>query len=132
MYDTASHNPILPPSEKPDWLEYPVELLELVRSNRMPLIPWHFDRAESAAKTYRRFRSHLGRYLVPFAFRQDQEDWACFEKGKGQQVLIIHDNTSPGWEDEGHYSTFSEWLRDVEEEAAFWAESAQRLSGEAE
>ena len=82
MYYTASHNPILPESERPEWLHYPQELLDLVRSGRMPLVPWHFVTAESAAGDYRRFRSHLRRELVPFAFRQDREDLACFEKGK--------------------------------------------------
>jgi hypothetical protein len=129
---TASHNPILPESERPEWLHYPQELLDLVRSGRMPLVPWHLDRADAAASTYRRFQSHLGRDLVPFAFRQDREDLACFEKGSGEKVLVIHDNTDPGYEDEGEYATFSHWLRDVEAEAAEWAEDERRLAGEAE
>jgi hypothetical protein len=132
MYSTASNNPILPDSERPEWLHYPQELLDLVRSGRMPLVPWHFDRAEAAANQYRRFRSHLRRELVPFAYRQDREDLACFEKGKGHEVFIIHDNTDPGWEDEGHFASFSDWLREVETEAAEWADDERRLSREAE
>jgi hypothetical protein len=132
MYYTASHNPIIPESDRPAWLHYPQELLDLVRSGRMPLVPWHFDRAYAAANQYRRFQSRLRRDLVPFAYRQDREDLACFEKGKGHEVFIIHDNCDAGYEDEGHFASFSDWLRDVEAEAAEWAEDARRASGETE
>src|SRR4051812_49188143 len=107
MYSTALNNPLLPPDKKPAWLEYPQQLHELVSSGRMPLVPWHFSTAESAVADWLRFRSHLCRELVPFAHRQDREDLACFEKGKGDQVVIIHDNTDPGWEDEGGFPSFA-------------------------
>lgn len=132
MSYTASHNPILPDRERPEWLLYPQELLDLVRSGRMPLVPWHFVHAETVASQHRRFQSHLGRDLVPFAFRQDREDLACFEKGRGHEVFIIHDNCNAGYEDEGHFASFSDWLRDVETEAAEWAMDARWASGEAE
>jgi hypothetical protein len=96
MQWTRAHNPIVPNEARPDWLQYPQELLELVASGRMPLVPWCFVTGESAEGDYRRFRSHLRRELVPFAFRQDREDLAWFEKGKGHEVFIIHDNTDPG------------------------------------
>jgi hypothetical protein len=111
---------LLPEGVRPDWLVYPAELVGLVQSGRVKLVPWHLDKADASLSTHRRFKSHLRRDLVPFAHRQDREDLACFEKGKGQAVMIIHDNTEPGWEDEGSYSTFADWLRAAEEVAASW------------
>src|SRR4051812_42045341 len=126
MSHTASHNPILPESERPEWLDYPPELLELVRSGRMPLVPWHFGRGDTVADQYRRLQSRLGRDLIPFAYRQDREERACFERGKGHQVFIIHDNCDAGWENECYYASFSDWLSVVEAEAADWAEVERR------
>jgi len=106
---------------KPDWLIYPNELVDMIRLGRVKLVPWHLDKADASFREYLRLKSRLGRDLVPFAYRQDREDLACFEKGKGQTVLIIHDNTEPGWEDEGSYPSFADWLRDAELEAASWS-----------
>lgn len=111
---------LLKEDARPDWLVYPIELVELVQSGRVKLVPWHFHKADASLRTHLRFKSHLGRSLVPFAYRQDREDWACFEKGKGEAVMLIHDNTDPGWEDEGSYPSFADWLREAEHEAASW------------
>ena len=111
---------LLSDGDRPGWLTYPPEFVALVRSGRVKLVPWHLDTARGSLITHRRFKSHLGRELVPFASRQDREDFACFEKGKGQAVMIIHDNTGPGYEDEGSYPSFADWLREAEEEAASW------------
>jgi hypothetical protein len=109
-----------PAEDRPNWLVYPKELVDLVRSGRVSLIPWHLSKFEVDAQHAARLKSRLGRDLVPFAYRQDREDLACFEKGKGQAVMIIHDNTAPGYEDEGSYPSFGDWLRAAEAEAAEW------------
>lgn len=111
---------LIPEALRPNWLVYPKELIEMVTSGQVKLVPWHLYKGEGSLRTHSRFESHLGRALVPFAHRQDREDWACFEKGKGQAVIIIHDNTEPGWEDEGSYPTFADWLREAKSEAASW------------
>lgn len=43
--------------------------------------------------------SHPNRCLIPFAKRDDNDDIACFELGKGESVIIIHDFASHGFED---------------------------------
>ncbi len=106
---------------RPEWLVYPEELVDLVKAGRVKLVPWHLAKADTSLAVYARLKSSLGRDLVPFAYRQDSEDLACFEKGRGQAVMIIHDNTEPGWEDEGSYPSFADWLRDAEREAAEWS-----------
>lgn len=111
---------LLHDGERPDWLVYPPELIALVQSGPVQLAPWHLYKAAGSLRTHHRFKTHLGRDLLPFAHRQDREDWACFEKGKGQAVMIIHDNTAPGFEDEASYPSFGDWLRAAEIEAADW------------
>jgi hypothetical protein len=87
---------------KPDWLIYPNELVDMIRLGRVKLVPWHLDKADASFREYLRLKSRLGRDLVPFAYRQDREDLACFEKGKG-------------------HPSFADWLRDAELEAASWS-----------
>jgi hypothetical protein len=108
---------LLPEHERPAWLHYPTELVELVAAGRVTLTPWHICKAEAVRWDLSHLRDRLGRELVPFAHRQDREDLACFEMGQGQRVLIIHDNTGPGWENEGSYQSFSDWFRAVEAES---------------
>jgi hypothetical protein len=111
---------LIPEGLRPDWLIYPAKLVEMFESGRVKLVPWHLDKADVSRGAHVRLKSRLGRDLVPFAHRQDREDWACFEKGKGHAVMVIHDNTDPGYEDEGSFPTFTDWLRAAEEEAASW------------
>ena len=49
--------------------------------------------------------------LIPFARRDDNDDIACFEVGKGQRIQIIHDFASEGYEQRGEYNSFGEWMK---------------------
>ncbi len=109
---------IIPESLRPDWFHYPSAYIQLIKSGHTNLTPWQIVNSATAMNIYHRFRNHLGRDLIPFAFREDREDLACFEKCKGESVMIIHDNTDPGWEDEASYSNFAEWLNAAQAEAA--------------
>ncbi len=111
---------LLPEHERPAWLKYPLELVELVTSGLMALTPWQICEIDMVVGSVRRLQERLNRQLVPFAYRQDREDLACFEKGHGEMVFIIHDNTDPGWENEGCYASFPEWLRAVRLESEHW------------
>jgi hypothetical protein len=51
------------------------------------------------------------RCLIPFAKRDDNDDIACFELGKGESVIIIHDFASPGFEDRYTFNDIFEWLK---------------------
>jgi len=111
---------LLSDQECPAWLTYPTELVELVSAGRVTLTPWHICKVGAVRGLHARLEDRLGRDLVPFAHRQDREDLACFEKGRGEEVLIIHDNTDPGWENEGSYASFSDWLKAAESESKLW------------
>jgi hypothetical protein len=117
MHDASEY--LLSNDEKPDWLTYPAGMIDLVRAGT-DLTPWHLIKADSALRSYEVLQARLHRDLIPFAHRQDREDLACFERGKGEQVLLIHDNTGAGWEDEGRFETFLEWLADAKQEAESW------------
>lgn len=43
------------------------------------------------------------RKLIPFARREDNDDIACFEVGKKDNVQIIHDFSSEGYEQKKQY-----------------------------
>jgi hypothetical protein len=114
------HEYLLSEHERPAWLKYPAELADLVAMGRVTLTPWHICKIDAVRWDLTHLKERLGRELIPFAHRQDSEDLACFEKGHGEQVFIIHDNTDPGWENEGGYPSFSDWLRAVETESKLW------------
>ena len=46
------------------------------------------------------------RILIPFARRGDNDDVACFELNKGDEVQIIHDFASGGYEQRNTYKSF--------------------------
>lgn len=117
-------NHLLSDAERPSWLEYPTELIDLVDSGRINLTPWHICEVEAVRIGRGHFLKRVGRDLVMFAYRQDQEDVACFEKGKGQMVMIVHDNCDSPYEHVGTYENVSAWLKAVEEESAEWAEES--------
>ena len=56
------------------------------------------------------------RKLIPFARRDDNDDIACFEVGKGEKVQIIHDFASEGYEQRNEYNDFWDWLKDAIDE----------------
>ncbi len=61
------------------------------------------------------------RTLIPFAKHGGSDDVACFDGADtsgNPKVLYIHSFCSPGWEHRGEASSFEEWLRKTETEAA--------------
>jgi len=56
------------------------------------------------------------RILIPFARRGDNDDVACFELNKGEEVQIIHDFASSGYEQRNTYKSFWDWFRYAIEE----------------
>lgn len=56
-------------------------------------------------------KRYPGRVLIPFANKGDNDDIACFELGKGEEVQIIHDFASQGFEQRGVYNNFWNWFK---------------------
>ncbi|MCL2797237.1 MAG: hypothetical protein FWD58_04205 [Firmicutes bacterium] len=62
------------------------------------------------------------RKLIPFAERQDNDDIACFEADKGEEVQSVHDFASSGWEQNGTFMNFIEWFKTAFDEMNLWGE----------
>ena len=58
-------------------------------------------------------KRYPNRTLYPFAGFTENDDIACFEKGQGRRVVVVHDLASEGWERRQEYEDFWEWLRDA-------------------
>ncbi|WNG48982.1 hypothetical protein F0U60_36325 [Archangium minus] len=112
---------LLAAGKRPDWFVYPNGFARVVRQGILDLMPWHLMEAKAARE---KARALAGRYpsreLFPFAYRQDNDDIACWGKGHGEQVLIIHDFASPGFELERVFPTFWDWFREAVEETIHW------------
>lgn len=78
----------------------------------------------SAERALAQFRGLAERYpnreLFPFAYRQDNDDVACWANGMGEKVFIIHDFASFGYEDEGTFDDVWTWFRSAIEETIDW------------
>jgi hypothetical protein len=118
---TSATDYFLAAERLPGWFSYPTAFRRLVAQGLVDLTPWHVlpvqaveDRIPGLARRY------PGRALVPFAARHDNDDVACWEPGRGDGVLVVHDFASPGWEDEEAFTDLRAWLRMAVEETIDW------------
>ncbi|WP_300454551.1 hypothetical protein [Accumulibacter sp.] len=112
---------IAPSHQRPVWLEYPHSFCRLVEQGLIHLTPWHIMEVEWALVHARGLgERYPGRELFPFAYRQDNDDVACWSSGAGEKVFVIHDFASPGWEDEAAFSDVWAWFRSAIDETIAW------------
>lgn len=105
---------------KPTWVNYPPVLINLINSGKTDLTPWRLLDEELSIKISISLKNRYNRHLFPFAMRKNNDDIACFEQNCGERVKIIHDYSSKGWEDEGEFLSFNDWLIEVENEMKDW------------
>ena len=112
---------ILSPNEGPYWLQYPRSFCRIVDQQLIHVTPWH---VMEGARALRQFHGLAERYparhLFPFAYRQDNDDVACWAKGMGEKVFTIHDFAAVGFEDEGVFDDVWSWFRSAVEETISW------------
>ena len=112
---------ILPPEDRPNWLEYPHSFCRIVEQALIHITPWHILESQRALVQFHGLAERYpSRELFPFAYRQDNDDVACWSKGHGEKVFIIHDFASSGWEDEGAFDDVWTWFRSAIEETISW------------
>ncbi|MBN3194673.1 hypothetical protein [Pectobacterium versatile] len=103
-------------NELPEWFSYPSEFTRVVEQGLLDFDPW-IILTEERLRT--RFNGIKNRYpsrdLIPFARREDNDDIACWEKGKNGKVIIIHDFSSDGYENVREFNHFWDWFRDAVE-----------------
>jgi len=94
--------------------EYPTGYEKLKELNLIDFDYWYFISDDQLEK---RFIGMSERYpnrrYVPFARRDDSDDIACFEKDKGEAVIIVHDFASEGFEERKQYNNIWEWFKDA-------------------
>lgn len=112
---------ILPEKDRPIWLEYPHAFYRIVEQSLIHITPWHVLEAQRAVTHfYGLSERYPSRNLFPFAYRQDNDDVACWSKGEGEKVFVIHDFASIGWENETTFDNVWSWFRAAIEETIFW------------
>lgn len=91
--------------------EYPQSFMKAIELNLVDFDLWYImdggqvlQRLEGLKKRY------PNRKLIPFARRDDNDDIACFEVGKGEKIQIVHDFASEGYEQRREYEDFWQWL----------------------
>ncbi len=96
---------------------YPEEFLKIVDLNLVDLDLWYLMTKEQVQIRIKGLKNRYPeRKLIPFARRDDNDDIACFEVGKGNKVQIVHDFASTGYEQRKEYDCFWVWFKDAVEE----------------
>ena len=97
---------IVPASERPSWLEYPQSFRRIVEQSLIHLVPWHILECRQAPVLFRGLAERYpSRELFPFAYRQDNDDLACWAKDMDEMVFIIHDFAAAGRHTAGAHHT---------------------------
>jgi len=112
---------ILPEDQRPNWLTYPRAFQRIVEQSLVDIAPWHIMEAQQAAARCEGLaKRYPSRMLFPFAFRQDNDDLACWSMGAGEKVFVIHDFASPGWENVATFEDVWSWFRSAVDATASW------------
>ncbi|MEZ0299806.1 MAG: hypothetical protein ACAI35_25405 [Candidatus Methylacidiphilales bacterium] len=100
-------------AELPKGFCYPRAFLEFIGKGYTNLTPWHFLHGPQLRLTWAGLKSRYPAYnRVPFAFRQDCDDIACWDASSNERVILIHDFASRGWELLSRdFASFDEWLK---------------------
>lgn len=119
---TMNHEAFIVREElRPSWLKYPSGFFRLIEQGLVDLRPWHIMDAERALLHARGLAERYpSREVFPFAYRQDSDDVACFVRGQGQKVFVIHDFASAGWEDVAMFDDLWAWFRSAVDETIGW------------
>lgn len=96
----------------PKDFQYPNDLKRVVDLGLVNFDVWYFmDRDQVEVRINGLIQRYPNRSLIPFARRCDNDDIACFEVNKGEQVIIIHDFAASGYEQRECFETFWQWFR---------------------
>lgn len=100
-----------------DGFQYPDSFIKAIELNLLDFDLWYIMDEERVSNRLKGVTERYpNRKLIPFARRDDNDDIACFEVGKGEKVQIIHDFASEGYEQRNEYNDFWDWLKDAIDE----------------
>jgi len=105
---------------EPNDLDVPVKLPDalerIVAQNLTDLTPWHVLPRDKALTRLQGMRQRYSRKYVPFAYRQDNDDVACIDAAKPEEIVIVHDFASEGTERRQRFDSFWDWFRGAVED----------------
>lgn len=103
---------LLSEKELPHGFSYPRQFNHIVELGLTELQPWYVLEGKPLRDTMAGLaQRYPDRKLIPFARRQDNDDTACWQLGASEEVFVIHDFASSGWEQRGRFPSFYDWLR---------------------
>lgn len=103
---------LLTKNELPEWFSYPFEFLKIVEQGLLNFDPWIILEGDRLRAHYLGLQKRYPkRDLIPFARKENNDDIMCWEKTNIDEVVIIHDFASEGYENVGRFSSFWDWLR---------------------
>ena len=119
---TLNQSFLLSADELPIWFKYPQAFERIVEQKLINITPWHIMTSEDVKVRYKGLsKRYPSRQLFPFAYRQDNDNVACWEAGEGEKVFVIYDFASPGWEDSrDNFDGVWSWLRSAVEDTIDW------------
>ncbi len=99
------------PSDLDVSVQLPEGLLRILKQNLVDLTPWHVMPRDLALTKLRGLRQRYSCKYVPFAYRQDNDDLACIDPARPDEIVIVHDFASQGAELRERYGSFWDWFR---------------------
>ena len=109
-------------------IDYPVSYEKLISLGLIDFECWYILEQDVAEKKYHGLQERYPtRRLIPFAQRIDNDDVACFERGKDNQVFVIHDYASTDWEQREIYADLWAWLAVAVNDMIEWIREEEKF-----
>lgn len=101
---------VLENSDFPDWVKPNNEMLNIIKIDSQDMLPWSFvDKESVSAVNIFICHTYNTRTLFCFAYREDSNAIACFEKTKPGKVVIVYNDDEPGFEAGPEFISFEAW-----------------------
>jgi len=92
--------------------QLPAEYKRVMKQGLVDLTPWHLLERAAAIRRMQGLRTRFRTKYIPFAYRQQNDDVACFDPDRSGAVIVVHDYASEGFELQGEsHATFWDWFR---------------------
>ena len=106
---------LLKESDLPKGFKYCPQIKKIIKLDIVNIYPWQLlDEEMSKFFLLEMKKMYPSRDLIPFASYGPNDDYACFEVDKGEEIQIIHFGATAGWEQRGKdmkYNNFWDWFK---------------------
>lgn len=103
---------LLSEKDLPEGFKYPADFLWIVNLPITNLKPWIFHSGIGLQKRFEGIKERYpNRKLIPFAFRQDCDEVACWDLHDKGRIKVIEDFSRANIAEDIVYDTFFDWLQ---------------------